>query len=90
MINNDDLLALGDELSSCITVNPHTLAIAGCDSTLRHTLAWLDAHACDRSMWVRYLHAGHAYCDCEVWLRVAALPMLVPSTGGTPITRRAG
>jgi hypothetical protein len=83
MISNDDLLALGDELSSCITVCPHTLAIAGCDNTLRHTLAWLDAHQCDRSMWVSYLHANEAYCDCEVWLRVAALPRLVPSAGGT-------
>ena len=53
MVSNDDLLALGDYLSSFITLNPHSLAIAGCDDTLRHTLAWLDAHPCDRSVWLR-------------------------------------
>ena len=78
-----DLLALGAYLSWFITLNPHTLAITGCDDTLRHTLAWLEAHQCDQSMWVRYLYANKAYCDCEVWLRVAALPRLVPSAGAT-------
>ncbi len=86
-----DLLALGDYLSSFITFNPHTLAIAGCDDTLRHTLAWLDAHPCDRSVWLHYFHAGQAYYDCEVLLRVAVpLPSLVPSIGALPVTVRAG
>jgi hypothetical protein len=57
MISNDDLLALGDYLSLFITLNPHTLAIAGCDDTLRHTLAWLDVHTCDRSVWLRCMPA---------------------------------
>ncbi len=89
-VSRHDLLALGDYLSSFITLNPHTLAIAGCDDTLRHTLAWLDVHTCDRSVWLRYLHARHAYCDCEVLLRVAPLPRLVSSIGELPVTVRAG
>ncbi len=85
-----DLLALGDYLSSFITLNPHTLAISGCDDTLRHTLAWLDAHTCDRAVWLHYFHARHAYCDCEVLLRVAApLASRVPSSGALPVTLRA-
>ncbi len=91
MINNDDLLALGDDLSLYITLNPHTLAITGCDDTLRHTLAWLDVHTYDRSVWLHYLHARHVYCDCELLLRVVAplLPNLVSSIGELPVTLRA-
>ncbi len=91
MVSNDALVALSEYLSSFITFNPHPLAIAGCDDTLRHTLAWLDAHPCDRSVWLHYFHAGQAYYDCEVLLRVAApLPSLVPSSGALPVTLRAG
>ncbi len=86
-----DLRALGEYLASFITFNPHPLAISGCDDTLRHTLAWLDAHTRDRSVWLRYLHARQAYCDCEVLLRVAVLlPSRVPSIGALPVTLRAG
>ncbi len=90
MVSNDDLVALSEYLSSFIRLNPHTLAISGCDNTLQHTLAWLDIHRCDQSVWLRYLYARQAYCDCEVLLRVAAsLPRRVPSSGALPVTLRA-
>ena len=58
-LSKPDLKALFDHVDT-------RLEAEGCDRTLRHTLAFLEANQLPRESVVMWLNENGGYCDCEV------------------------
>ncbi len=56
---------LSNELSQHIALDTDD-GDTGCDGTLRYTLRWIDAHHLDPQVWMAWLEARGAWCDCGV------------------------
>lgn len=63
LLTREQIKALDDELYG-------VLVEGGCDGTMRHTRAFLEARRLPITKVTRWLRREGGYCDCEVYLNV--------------------